>query len=96
MDLLLQLIQICFNFDFIGSCADESVDDFRTIQIPGSGFSCCFFKKKKNGGFFLKMFLFTLFAGWLAKMCCVPLLCFANDLLKNPFHRHSLAGSYRS
>eukprot|EP00053_Salpingoeca_punica_P016645 m.158193 g.158193 ORF g.158193 m.158193 type:complete len:1075 (+) comp17011_c0_seq2:97-3321(+) len=36
LEYTLQLVQVCLNFDFIGTCADESVDDFRTVQIPAS------------------------------------------------------------
>ena len=36
LGLLLQTARACLNFDFIGTCVDESADDFRTVQIPSS------------------------------------------------------------
>ena len=36
LSFLLQAACATLNFDFIGTCTDESVDDFRTVQIPAS------------------------------------------------------------
>eukprot|EP00055_Hartaetosiga_balthica_P015687 m.94625 g.94625 ORF g.94625 m.94625 type:complete len:1074 (-) comp8927_c0_seq1:2588-5809(-) len=36
MGWVLQLCRSCMGYDFIGSCTDETTDDLKTVQIPGS------------------------------------------------------------